>query len=157
MATTPKSYKKGSYTYRESSPGSGKYQNFMAASTVKEVRDVSNKKKAEAARKPVTQSKSAGGKPGESKMTKAEQPTSKMSTGPVSRNRQRVVSEVSSVKPRTWRDTKEEVIWGEDDRGNRLGIESKKAPRGGLISKMLLPGDVFSFNSKSKIIRGTSR
>lgn len=31
MAITPKSYKKNGYTYRESSPGSNKYQNFTAA------------------------------------------------------------------------------------------------------------------------------
>lgn len=49
MATKPRSYKKGSYTYTESAPGSNKFQNFTARPTVKQVRDESRDKKAEAA------------------------------------------------------------------------------------------------------------
>lgn len=49
MATTPRSYRKGSYTYTESAPGSNKFQNFTAAKpTVKKVRDDSRDKKAKA-------------------------------------------------------------------------------------------------------------
>lgn len=50
MATTPRSYKKNGYTYTESAPGSNKFQNFTAGAkpTVKQVRDDSRGKKAEA-------------------------------------------------------------------------------------------------------------
>lgn len=50
MATKPRSYRKGSYTYTESAPGSNKFQNFTASKpTVKKVRDESRDKKAKAA------------------------------------------------------------------------------------------------------------
>lgn len=51
MATKPRSYKKGAYTYTESSLGSNKFQNFTAKPTVKEVRDTSRKDKAVVATK----------------------------------------------------------------------------------------------------------
>lgn len=74
MATKPKSYKKGSYTYTESSQGSNKFQNFTAKPTVKKVRDDSRKDKADVAVKkaaPKSTAKSTT-KPGESKMATTE-------------------------------------------------------------------------------------
>ena len=70
MATTPKSYKKGSYTYRESSPGSNKYQNFTAAKPV-EKKPVA-KAVATPKPRPVASKAVSSGKPGESAMSRAE-------------------------------------------------------------------------------------
>lgn len=71
MATKPRSYKKGSYTYTESAPGSNKFQNFTAAKpTVKQARDESRDKKAAVVQTPSP--KYRGGPEGDGKVVSSK-------------------------------------------------------------------------------------